>query len=143
MQGETATAFFDKTYEEAQELLIEARDYISTEERADRVQLMAGDRLRLSRETTRLTSRLTNIMAWLFARKAVLTGEITPYEAMRPPYVLDRDENLADGDPAAYEDLPELLSELMDRSHRLYIRVLHFDEMVRHGAGAGPPRFMI
>lgn len=143
MQGETATAFFDKTYEEAQQLLIEARDYIATEEKADLAELLPGDRLRLSRETCRLTSRITNIMSWFFARKAVLAGEITPYEAMEPPYVLERDEILADGDPAAYEDLPEMLMELMERSHRLYIRVVRLDEMVRQGAGAGPPQFLI
>ena len=35
MMGEAATAFFEKTYEEATDLLVEARDYIAIEEKAD------------------------------------------------------------------------------------------------------------
>ena len=141
MMGEAATAFFEKTYEEATDLLVEARDYIAIEEKADLEQMIASDRLRLSRETTRLTARLTTIMAWLLARKAVLAGELTQAEAASPPYLLERNTTLADGDPEAYEDLPELLSDLMDRSHRLYIRVTRLDEFVQSGIGTHPPRF--
>jgi len=141
MMGEAATAFFEKTYEEATDLLVEARDYIAIEEKADLEQMIASDRLRLSRETTRLTARLTTIMAWLLARKAVLAGELTQAEAATPPYVLERNLTLADGDPEAYENLPELLSDLMDRSHRLYIRVTRLDELVQSGIGTHPPRF--
>jgi regulator of CtrA degradation len=141
MMGEAATAFFEKTYEEATDLLVEARDYIAIEEKADLEQLIASDRLRLSRETTRLTARLTTIMAWLLARKAVLAGELTQAEAAQPPYLLERNKMLADGDPDAYENLPELLSELMERSHRLYVRVTRLDELVQSGIGGQPPRF--
>ncbi len=141
MMGEAATAFFEKTYEEATDLLVEARDYIAIEEKADLEQMIASDRLRLSRETTRLTARLTTIMAWLLARRAVLAGELTQAEAASPPYLLERNTTLADGDPEAYEDLPELLSDLMDRSHRLYIRVTRLDELVQSGIGTHPPRF--
>ncbi|MDH3241804.1 MAG: DUF1465 family protein [Alphaproteobacteria bacterium] len=141
MMGDAATAFFEKTYEEATNLLVEARDYIAIEEPADLDQMIASDRLRLTRETTRLTARLTTIMAWLLARKAVLAGELTQAEAARPPYVLERNKTLADGDPAAYDDLPQLLSDLMARSHRLYVRVTRLDELVQSGIGAQPPRF--
>ena len=141
MQGDAATEFFEKTYEEATDLLVEARDYIAIEEKADLEQLMPHDRLRLTRETTRLTARMTDIMAWLLARKAVVSGEITSAEASLPPYALERNALLADGDPGSYEDLPEMLIELMERSHRLYIRVTRLDELARSGIGSGRPRF--
>ncbi|MDX1484040.1 MAG: DUF1465 family protein [Alphaproteobacteria bacterium] len=139
MQGETPTAFFSKTYDEATSLLIEARDYIAAEESLDRRELAPADRLRLALETSRLTSRLTHVMAWLLARKAVFAGELTPAEAAEPPYVLERNEILAADEAAQHENLPETLSDLMVRSHRLYIRVSRLDELVRRGAFATPP----
>ncbi|MCZ6447809.1 MAG: DUF1465 family protein [Alphaproteobacteria bacterium] len=138
-QGEAPTAFFSKTYDEATGLLMEARDYLATEEHVDRAGLGLGDRLRLTCETIRLTARLTHIMAWLLARRAVFAGELTPVEATCPPYLLARNETLADGDPTAYENLPEILSELMDRSHRLYIRVARLDQLAQRTAHLAPP----
>ena len=137
--GAAPTAFFSKTYDEATGLLLEARDYLASQEHADRTLLEVADRLRLTCETTRLTSRLTHIMAWLLARRAVIAGELTMVEAARPPYLLERNETLADGDPTAYQNLPEVLSDLMDRSHRLYIRVARLDEQAQRIAHAGPP----
>ena len=139
MQDETPTAFFSKTYDEATGLLVAARDYLAAHEQADRARLEVGDRLRLTCEATRLTSRLTHIMAWLLARKAVFAGELTQEAAVRPPYLLERNETLADGDPTAYENLPKSLSQLMDRSHRLYVRVARLDELARRTAHQGPP----
>ena len=139
MQDETHTAFFSRTYEEATGLLVEARDYLATQERADRDHLGLGDRLRLTCEASRLTSRLAHIMAWLLTRKAVFAGELTRAEAVRPPHLLERTETLADGDPTAYKNLPEHFSELMDRSHRLYVRVARLDDLARRTAHQGPP----
>ena len=138
MHRDTPTAFFSKTFDEATSLLIEARDYIALEERADRGELESMGRLRLTCETTRLTSRITHIMAWLFGRKAVFTGEITLLEATRPPYRLERNEILADGNTTAYEGLPEMLVDLMNRSHRLYIRVSRLDELVQRDMDGRP-----
>jgi regulator of CtrA degradation len=98
-----------------------------------------GDRWRLTCETTRLTSRLTHIMAWLLARRAVLAGELTPVEAACPPYLLERNETLADGDPSAYQKLSKNLSRLMDRSHWLYIRVARLDDLAQRTVHHGPP----
>lgn len=139
MHDETPTAFFSSTYDEATGLLVEARDYLATEEQADRARLALADRLRLTCEATRLTSRLTHIMSWLLARKAVFAGELTREEAVRPPYLFERNETLADGDPKAYENLPEILSQLMDRSHRLYVRVARLDDLAQRTVHVGPP----
>ena len=139
-QGETPTAFFSRTYDEATGLLMEARDYLAAEERGDRARLAVGDRWRLTCETTRLTSRLTHIMAWLLARRAVFAGELTPVEAAGPPYLLERNETLVDGDPTAYENLSKNLSRLMDRSHQLYIRVARLDDLAQRTAHQGSPR---
>ena len=138
IQSTSPTAFLSKTYEEALGLIIEARDYLATEEPADRTRMAIADRFQLTCETFRLTSRLTHIMAWLLARKAVLAGELTAVEASRAPYLLGRDEVLTHSDPKTYKNFPEHLTQLMDRSYRLYIRVSRLDELAQRTAHQGP-----
>ncbi len=137
-QGESPTAFFSKTFEEATELLIEARDYLAADESVDRAQMSHADRMRLTCETTRLTSRLAHIMAWLMARKAVFSGELTAAEARCPPYVLGDDEIVARHDPENCKNMPDILSRLMERSHGLYTRVSRLDELARRNVRQGP-----
>jgi regulator of CtrA degradation len=127
---QAATAFFGRTYDEAFALLVEARDYIARTEPIERDFVDVASRARMAVETTRLTARLTHIMAWLLARKAVHAGEISPEEGARPPYILDRNEELA-GEGKMTDILPPGLESLLDRSQRLYIRVSRLDEMVR------------
>ena len=124
------TAFFSRTYDEAYALLIETRDYIAHGEAVERDFVDLGGRARMAVETTRLTARLTQIMAWLLARKAVHAGEITPAVAARPPYTLNRDDRL-EGEGPLCDTLPPGLESLMERSERLYVRVARLDELVR------------
>jgi regulator of CtrA degradation len=125
------TAFFDRTYDEAMALLVDARDYLERRERQDRNALAAPGRLRMSCETLRLTARITQMMAWLLAQKAVHAGEISTLE------LVERYEALADiavcMDEVEVEaaGLPPRLALLLDRSRKLYHRVARLDEMVR------------
>jgi regulator of CtrA degradation len=124
-----ATEFFGKTYGEAMSLLVEARDYLAHREPIDRAALVVEDRLRFCSETMRLTSRLTQLMAWLLAQRAVYEGEISQeraldgHSALAALDICMRDE--------AAEMLPQRLASLLDRSHRLYIRVARLDELAR------------
>jgi len=124
-----ATEFFGKTYSEAMSLLVEARDYLTHREPIDRGALVVGERLRFSSETMRLTSRLTQIMAWLMAQRAVYEGEIAPERA------LDGHGALAGLEICMRDDatgkLPHRLASLLERSRRLYIRVARLDELAR------------
>ena len=128
------TAFFGRTYDEAMGLLVEARNYVAVNELRALPVLTPSDRLLLCCETMRLTTRLTHIMAWLLAQRAVHAGEITLAESAAEPYVLggaktcltvtDEVERLGD----------QWLITLLERSHRLYIRVSRLDEMVKREA---------
>lgn len=129
-----ATAFFNKTYDEAFALLVEARNYVAHEQPADGAAADLWGRARISLETTRLTSRLGHVMAWLLARKAVHAGEIGRAAAGMPPYVLDYDELIAANEGPLSAPLPPRLESLMARSQRLYTRVTRLDELVRRDA---------
>jgi regulator of CtrA degradation len=128
----TPSAFFNKTYDETLGLLVEVRDYVVEAEPVDRRRLAPGVGAKLSCEALRVTARLTQIMAWLLAQRAVHAGELSTEELVR------RNEALADIDICMASDeegltvgLPARFRELLDRSHRLYIRVARLDEMIR------------
>jgi regulator of CtrA degradation len=125
-----ATEFFGKTYGEAMSLLIEARDYLTHREPIDRNALVAEDRLRLCSESMRLTSRLTQVMAWLLAQRAVYEGEISQDRALAGHGALAGLE-ICMTDDEATDKLPQRLVSLLDRSRRLYVRVARLDELAR------------
>jgi regulator of CtrA degradation len=128
------TAFFGKTFDEAMTLLVAARDYVAAgvaERPQDR---SIEDHLRMARETMRVTARLTQIMAWLLAQKAVHAGELTPRQAASDAHRLAGQAICLDDDERHGAGLPEGLRELLKRSHALYVRVARLDELVRRAA---------
>jgi regulator of CtrA degradation len=131
------TAFFGRTYDEAFALLEEARDYVPHGQRIECRDVTTPVRARVALETTRMTSRLIHVMAWLLARKAVHAGEITAAEANQPPYSFERRELLASDDTSLVgAPLPPMLESLTERSQRLYVRVSRRDELARRDVGA-------
>ncbi|MGO8918925.1 MAG: DUF1465 family protein [Stellaceae bacterium] len=126
-----ATAFFGKTYGEAMGLVVEARDYFAHREPIDRQTLLPLDRLRFCRETMRLTARLTQVMAWLLAQRAVFAGEISQRDALADHDALAELGVCMDGEETAASVMPQRLAALLDRSRRLYVRVARLDELAR------------
>ena len=124
-----ATAFFGKTYGEAVDLLVEARDYLAHREPIDREMLAPIERLKFCCETMRLTARLTQIMAWLLAQRAVHAGEISQQDALCDHRALADLDICMEGEEASA--MPRRLTNLLDRSHRLYVRVARLDELAR------------
>ena len=123
-----ATAFFGKTYGEAMALLVEARDYFAHREPIDRQTLPPLERLRFCCETMRLTARLTQIMAWLLAQRAVFAGEISQRDALADHGALAEVGICMEGEETT---VPRRLAGLLDRSRRLYVRVARLDELAR------------
>ena len=134
MTDETApAAFFNRTFDEAFGLLVDARNYIAYEEPADRQSLDPLTRLMMSCEATRMTARLAYIMSWLMVRKAVFAGEITADEACGSERRLDGHETcLAEGF-AHGSDFPPHFADLLEKSRRLYVRVSRLDELLIRG----------
>ena len=125
------TAFFNRTFDETMALLIEARNYIAYNEAADQRGLSPQARLQVSYESLRVTSRLTQVMAWLLAQKAVHAGELTPRQVATDEYALSGGVVCTDPSGPENEELPSGLRNLLERSHKLYMRVARLDEQVR------------
>jgi len=128
------TAFFSRTYDEAMGLLIEARNYVAVNELRVLPILSPTDRLLLCCETMRLTTRLTHIMAWLLAQRAVHAGEISLADSAEEPYALGGAQTCLTVTAEVDRLGDQWLSTLLDRSHRLYVRVSRLDEMVKREA---------
>ncbi|MBM3486476.1 MAG: DUF1465 family protein [Alphaproteobacteria bacterium] len=140
-----AVAFLDLCYDEATALLVEARDYLEglTGEAADA--LSPEGALALTGAMTLLTRRLTEAMAWLMLERAIAGGEVALAEARDhaaytlsdgPDLVADRVPGATAGDAAA---LPLAARGLLDRSRRLYVRLLGIRKaLVAARAAAGP-----
>ena len=132
--GLVETTFFSRTYDEALVLVVEARDYLVNNLATDRGEASFGDRVIYDCETMRLTTRLTQVMAWLLIQRAVHEGEIGADEAKQEECRLGGREVCLDNDLDMVAALPAHLGALMGRSLTLYQRIARLDEMVgRHG----------
>jgi regulator of CtrA degradation len=120
-------AYFSGPYDEAMTLMVEARNYLRFAERGDRqvVGPMAG--LRMSCEAMRVTSRLTQVMAWLLAQRAVQEGEISAEQALSEQLRLSGEQVCLDLRFSQDANLPGALRSLADRSYRLYVRVARLE----------------
>jgi regulator of CtrA degradation len=127
---------FTRTYDEAMGLLLEARDYVAQEHRNRPSASSSESTLILCCEMMRLTTRLTHVMAWLLAQRAVQNGELTPLEAAGEAFALGGHEICLSRLAGIEEIADRWLLTLLDRSERLYLRVERLDERARHLAGS-------
>lgn len=125
------TAFFNRAYDETMSLLVEARNYVAYQEAADQRGLPPTVRLQVSYESMRVTSRLTQVMAWMLAQKAVHAGELTQQQAVGDDYALSGGAICADPSGPDNQRLPNALRSLLERSHSLYMRTMRLEDMVR------------
>ena len=126
---ETTVAFFDSTFEEALALTREARDYLTHAEPRERERMTPNDRMLASCEAMRLTSRLTQVMAWLLVQKAVHAGEMSREDARAPQYRLGGQSVCGETRPPVEGSLQPRLAELLERSLRLYQRIARLDAL--------------
>ncbi|MGE5548052.1 MAG: DUF1465 family protein [Solirubrobacterales bacterium] len=125
--------FIRRTYDETVNLMVEARNYMAYVERGERERVELTTGLRMSCEAMRITSRLTQVMAWLMMQRAVEEGEIPPEQALAEENRLSGSDVCTDVTFAEDEALPNGLRSLLDRSLRLYMRVARIEEqMLRH-----------
>lgn len=122
---------FDRTYDEAVTLLVEARNYIAHKQPEDQNGLTEEARLQLSLETMRLTARLTQVMAWLLAHKAHQAGELDRSVLIDGAYSLNAEGVCRDQAGETDERLPAGVRGLLARTRALYERVYRLDSMVR------------
>lgn len=125
--AEGAPLKFTGTYEEAFALLVEARDYVERHLPAFKHSQDPPDPAKMTTETMRLTSRITQVMAWLMAQRALQEGEIEETEFVQDKYRLEGHEVCLKRAIEDTDDLPDALGDLMERSYDLYNRIMRLD----------------
>ena len=137
MPAQKATTLLDRTFDEGLALTQEVRNYIAYHEQADRREFELPRCLHVGYQHTRVSARLIQVMTWLLAMKALLSGEISPEQFTAPQYALTESEECFSEKGEDDPDIPVGLRDLMARSHALYSRILRLDSMVKAKLAAG------
>jgi regulator of CtrA degradation len=124
VQDFAASELFDRTFQEGMDLVEETAAYLDGGGRQDSRLLSRTAALAYAAESMRLTTRLMQVASWLLVQRAVREGDMLAAEACQERYRLS-EAVTAEG--VADPDLPPSLLELLERSSRLYERVLHLD----------------
>lgn len=118
--------YLTRTYDEAYDLLIEARGF-AEHEFQNKHRNKSDNRLIQNRESFRLTSRLAQIVAWLLVQKAYQAGELSSQDLMDEAYRLEGERVCLNREAANDTELPRQLLSLLGRSYDLYCRVQRLD----------------
>lgn len=112
--------------------------YLDGEGRQESKTLDRNIALAYASESMRLTTRLMQLTSWLLLQRAVNEGEITRSDAEREHrrVVIAMQESTLSGD--VYEQLPEKLRDLINRSLRLQQRIQRIDRDLKGDIAALP-----
>jgi len=125
---------FDHTFREGMELVEETAAYLDGAGRQESKRLDRAGALEYASESMRLTTRLMQVASWLLVQRAVREGEMEPALACDARYRLSQDAVIVARGLGG--DLPIGLYDLLERSERLYERVLHLDRRMYLDADA-------
>ncbi len=121
---------FADLFAEGMALVEEAAEYLDGPGRPEANRLAKTIAIAYSAESMRLTTRLMQIASWLLIRRAIAAGEMTPAEASSDRIKVRISAQNMVASPPVFEQLPERLKDLTQRSLRLQTRILHLDRMV-------------
>ena len=114
---------FDGPYAETMSLLEKVRHYILYEERYDRQRVGEKSAHIINSEVMDIIARLSHVLSWLIAPKAVRAGEITIEESLEPKWQLSSAIVCMNTDYETDESIPERLRRFMVQSRNLFERV--------------------
>lgn len=121
---------FQALFQEGMSLVEETAMYLDGEGRDEAKQLSRPTSLAYATESMRLTTRLMQLASWLLLQRAVNEGEMSREQAGSEKNKVRLDKLSSAKDSPAWDDLPETLRSLVERSTRLQERVVHLDGML-------------
>jgi regulator of CtrA degradation len=124
----------DKVYDDVYALLLEARGYMAYIAPMLRERMQPDDRLFVTYQSTRLTSRLLEMMSWLMAQKAIHNREISALEARNQGFIISNDAICGRSDEETSTTIPEGLRSMLKRSATIYERLARLDGLAKQAA---------
>lgn len=132
-----ASELFERTFREGMALVEDAAAYLDGAGRQDSKALPRDAALAYAGESMKLTTRLMQVASWLLVQRAVREGDMAAADAAQPRYRLADEAPLATPDVLG-PDLPGGLVNLIERTNRLFGRVLHLDGRMYLDEGVSP-----
>jgi regulator of CtrA degradation len=126
----TASALFERTFDEGMALVEECARYLDGKGRDESRQLPRKTALVYAGESMRVTTRLMQAASWLLIQRAVQEGEMTPEDAASDRYRLGAREICMGKREEGVDLLPKKLLDLLERSESLYRRISRLDEIL-------------
>ncbi len=126
--GNNQLLFMPSLYNDTVNLLIEARDYFTHFSSEDQSRLTPMERLTYNAEMSRITLRLSSVMAWLLARRASTGGMASPESSLHE-YRLQFRHICLDEGQGAKNATPAYVQLLLERTQALYARVCRLCDM--------------
>jgi regulator of CtrA degradation len=130
-QAGSNTFWLDQTFNETLNLLEEAKHYHAYRFSRQVHHLHPCQRLELTRESLRITSRLSHMVSWLLHEKAILNDEITRGEYIEITTALEEEQVCTSICADPLTECPKRLQSLMDRSFSLFMRASRLEKMLR------------
>ncbi len=122
---------FKNVFREGMALVEEAAGYLEGSGRLEAKRLSPELSFAYATESMRLTTRLMQLASWLLIRRAVNEGEMTLEQAEEEEHKVKLQAIGSLARAKGYEDLPENMRDLVERSLRFYDRILKLDRMIR------------
>lgn len=122
--------FMPGLFNETMQLLKDAHEYFYLFGEDDQARIDANLKTLYSCEMSRITLRLSSIMAWIMVQRAVHAGKIESGDAVRQ-YGLDFPDICTVDNRMLHGVLPSYVCFLLDRSLELYERVLRLDVQMK------------
>jgi regulator of CtrA degradation len=125
---ETQLLFLPGVFNETLSLLFDSHHYFQSRGSDEQASIDPALRVSYSQEMTRVTMRLTSVMAWLMVRRAVYAGRIEEEKAS-DSYRLDGAEVCLENQAEIMANMPYYLRHLSERSLDVYTRIHRLDKM--------------
>ncbi len=121
--------FMPKVFDETMQLLTDAHEYFYLFGEDDQQRIPVDLKSLYSCEMSRITLRLSSIMAWIMVQRAIFTGKIAEEDSGR--YGLDFQDACMVDNRILHGVLPSYVCYLLDRTLELYERVQRLDYQVK------------
>jgi regulator of CtrA degradation len=119
---------FNRAFQEGMELVEETAGYLDGPGRQESKRLTRQGALAYAAESMRLTTRLMQVASWLLVQRAVREGDMAAAQACDARYRVAAEAPMMTPRSDDVVGLPTGLVDLLDRSARLYERVMHLDK---------------
>lgn len=121
---------FRNLFREGMGLVEETASYLDGPGRAESRDLSRTASLIYATESMRLTTRLMQLASWLLLQRAVNEGEMTQAQAGLEKAKVRIESNTTARSGTAWDEVPETLKSLIERSVRLQERIRRLDEAI-------------